>query len=298
MSRVMDGAVRTGMRLLPQELGERFATVRLLARSDPQMAASLRRYGQLSPLVAFRDSQQQLEVVDGFRRRRAAAAHGYPARLEVRVLELDEPSALGALFALHRGNSGLCELEQAWLVQALVRQHGLEQAQAAQLLRRHPSWVSRRLLLVEALSAEVQMDVRLGLVSPTMARELARLPRGTQPVVARVIAHEALSTRHAARLCKAAEQLGAPSVEQIADLARTLGALSRPRVERRTQAETVLADLALLAELASRLRRWLCGRTVAERAAPSDAQMDGLIRSAVPLLEVLLEAMRATVERA
>jgi len=294
----MDGAVRSPMRLLPQELGERFATVRLLARSDPQMASSLRRYGQLSPLVAFRDSQQQLEVVDGFRRRRAAAAHGYPTRLDVRVLELDEPSALGALFALHRGNTGLCELEQAWLVQALVRQHGLEQAQAAQLLRRHPSWVSRRLLLVEALSAEVQLDVRLGLVSPTTARELARLPRGTQPEVARVIAHEALSTRHAARLCRAAEQLGAPSVEQIAELARELGASSGPRADRRTQTEAAVADLALLAEVASRLHRWLCGRTVTERAKPLDAQTHGLMRSAAPLLEALLEAIRATLERA
>jgi hypothetical protein len=34
--------------------------VRLLPPSDPEMAASLRRFGQLSPLVAFRDGAGEL----------------------------------------------------------------------------------------------------------------------------------------------------------------------------------------------------------------------------------------------
>jgi ParB family transcriptional regulator, chromosome partitioning protein len=92
----------------------------------------------------------------------------------VRTLDEDDPRALAALLALHRAGAGLCELEEAWVVRALVREHGLTQNDVALLLRRHQSWVSRRLLLVEALSPEVQMDVRLGLVSATAARRSSR----------------------------------------------------------------------------------------------------------------------------
>jgi ParB-like chromosome segregation protein Spo0J len=160
------------LEISPAKLGQRLAQVRLVPAADVAMEASLRRYGQLSPVVAFRDEQRRLEVIDGFRRLRAAGHQGHPARLAVRVLALDERRALGALFALHRGSKGLTELEEGWVVRALVREHGMQQRQAAQLLRRGQSWVSRRLLLVEALAPEVQMDVRLGLVSPTAAREV------------------------------------------------------------------------------------------------------------------------------
>jgi hypothetical protein len=54
------------------DIGERLATVRLLPPRDLEMAASLRRFGQLSPVVVFQTGQG-LEVIDGFRRRRAAA---------------------------------------------------------------------------------------------------------------------------------------------------------------------------------------------------------------------------------
>jgi hypothetical protein len=98
------------------ELGERLSDVRLVPPTDPAMEISLRRYGQLSPLVVFRDQRQRLEVIDGFRRLRAAAQQGHPARLQVRVLDVDEARALSALFALHRGGTGLTEIEEAWVV--------------------------------------------------------------------------------------------------------------------------------------------------------------------------------------
>jgi transposase/ParB-like chromosome segregation protein Spo0J len=203
------------------ELGERLSAVRLVPATDAAMEVSLRRYGQLSPLVVFRDERRRLEVIDGFRRLRAAGQQGHPVRLQVRVLDVDETRALTALFALHRGGTGLTEIEEAWVVQALVREQGMAQAQVGQLLRRHQSWVSRRLLLVEALAPEVQMDVRLGLCSPTAAREVARLPRGIQQVVARIIAQQGMSTRAAAKLVAATEQLQPATAEEIERLCRS-----------------------------------------------------------------------------
>ena len=66
------------------------------------------------------------------------------------------------------------ELEEAWIVQSLVREDGLSQLQVAELLERHKSWVCRRLALLERLSEECREDLRLGLLSPTMARQLTR----------------------------------------------------------------------------------------------------------------------------
>ena len=44
----------------PEELGQRLAQVRLVPATDAVMEASLRRYGQLSQVVAFRDDHYQI----------------------------------------------------------------------------------------------------------------------------------------------------------------------------------------------------------------------------------------------
>src|SRR5438067_2099277 len=100
--------------------------------------------------------------------------------LSVRVLEVDERTAKAAILGLNRGQRGARELEEAWIVQALVREDGLTQVEAAHLLGRHKSWVCRRLALLEKLSAAVKEDLRLGLVGPSLARQLTRLPVGNQ----------------------------------------------------------------------------------------------------------------------
>lgn len=201
-------------------LGERLGQVRRIRGADGELAASLRCYGQLSPVLCYRDAAGALEVLDGFRRLRVAQQYGFPARLRVQVMPLDERGALAALVSLHRGAAGLSELEQAMVVRALVREQHLTQAEVAQLLSRDPSWVSRRLQLVESLCGDVQADVRLGLVSITAAREIARLPRGTQSAAAQAIAAQRLSVLEAGRLCETLLRAG---VQDEDDVERWLG---------------------------------------------------------------------------
>ena len=81
-----------------------------------------------------------------------------------------------------------------WPVEhALVREDGLSQVQVAELLERHKSWVCRRLALLERLSDECREDLRLGLLSPTMARQLTRLPAGNQAEVVAAARREHLT---------------------------------------------------------------------------------------------------------
>ena len=63
---------------------------------------------------------------------------------------------------------------------ALVREDGLTQPQAAELLGRHKSWVCRRLALVEKLAEEIKAELRLGLVTPTAGAGVSAVA-GRQP---------------------------------------------------------------------------------------------------------------------
>jgi ParB-like chromosome segregation protein Spo0J len=168
--------------LAVEALGERYRRYRL---SDPAaeeaMARSLRQYGQSSPVVVcVRDDR--LELLDGFKRR-AAAPLAALQTLSARVVEADEAMAKAAIYGLNCTGTQPSELEEAWIVQALVREDGLTQVRTAELLGHHKSWVSRRLALLERLCAEAKAELRLGLLAPTLARQLTRLPVGNQPAV-------------------------------------------------------------------------------------------------------------------
>ena len=161
------------------QLGDRYRRYRF---SDPEaetaMAGSLRRYGQLSPLVVCLREETH-EVLDGFKRLAAARILGLKT-LGARLLEADERAAKAAIYGLNDTGRRPHEWEEAWIVHALVREDGMTQVEVAELLGRHKSWVCRRLALVEKLAGEAREDLRLGLLSGRAARSLVRLPAGNQ----------------------------------------------------------------------------------------------------------------------
>jgi hypothetical protein len=177
------------------ELGERYRRYRL---GDPEaeeaMAGSLRRWGQLSPVAAC-ERVGRLELIDGFKRLSAARQIREMTSLSVRVLEVDEPTAKAAILGLNRDQRPVRELEEAWVVQGLVRDDGMTQVEAAHLLGRHKSWVCRRLALLERLSVAVKEDLRLGLVGPSLARQLTRLPAGNQEAVLALVRRATLTAQ-------------------------------------------------------------------------------------------------------
>jgi ParB-like chromosome segregation protein Spo0J len=175
------------------ELGDQFRRYRLRAPQAVQaMAQSLRRWGQCAPIVAcLRDEKPQ--VLDGFTRWEAARQVRGMTTLSVRIIDVDDRRAKAAIYGLNQAGRRPHELEEAWIVQALVREDGLSQVEVAELLGRHKSWVCRRLALLEKLSAEMRQELEVGLLTPTAAREIARLPAGNQSEVMDVSRREALS---------------------------------------------------------------------------------------------------------
>lgn len=175
-----------------EEIGEGYRRYRLaVADAEEAMARSLRRYGQISPIVVCL-RQERAEVIDGFKRLAAARTCPGLPRLTARSVEVDERGAKAAIYGLNCVGRRTQELEEAWIVSALVREDGLSQMEAAELLGRHKSWVCRRLALLEKLGPEAREDLRMGLLSPTAARQLTRLPAGNQPELLAVARRESL----------------------------------------------------------------------------------------------------------
>jgi ParB-like chromosome segregation protein Spo0J len=175
------------------ELGDQFRRYRLRVPQAVQaMAQSLRRWGQCAPIVATL-RQEKPQVLDGFTRWEAALQVRGMTTLVVRLIDVDDRRAKAAIRGLNQTGRRPHELEEAWIVQALVREDGLSQAEVAELLGRHKSWVCRRLALLEKLCVDVRQDPEVGLLTPTAAREIARLPAGNQSEVVDVTRREALN---------------------------------------------------------------------------------------------------------
>jgi hypothetical protein len=151
---------------LPLEsLDQRYRRYRLtFPDAERAMAQSLQRYGQLAPVVVCLREERPV-LLDGFKRLDAARRLKGLTALWARRIEVDEPSAKAAIYNLNRLSRRPLELEEAWIVQALVREDGLSQVEAAALLSRHKSWVCRRLAMLERLSTGAREELGLGLLA-------------------------------------------------------------------------------------------------------------------------------------
>lgn len=186
--------------LAPEMIAEGLSRLRLVdPRAEARMEASLRIYGQLCPAVVALTPEGGYEMVDGFKRLRAARRIGLVG-LKVMVLESGGRGRKAAMVELNRKGAPLRPLEEALVVQSLYREDHLKQTEIATLLGRHKSWVSRRVQIVEALCEEVLEHARLGLICISLGRELARLPRGNQAAALSTVLKYKFTTREACRL--------------------------------------------------------------------------------------------------
>jgi ParB/RepB/Spo0J family partition protein len=247
------------------ELDERLRRYRLQAASDVQRALehSLRRHGQLVPVVVC-DWQGRLILLDGFKRLEAARTIGGIEELLARRIEADERTAKAAMYGLNCLTRRLHELEEAWIVRALVREDGLTQVQVGELLGRDKSWVSRRLALLEKLGDDVREELGLGLVSPTQARELTKLPAGNQAetlAAARRAGLSATDLRCVVDLILAAktrEQVEFVLAKPRDALSQANGGLTRGRDPRLSQSgDWAARRLGMLLEQLAKLESWL-----------------------------------------
>ncbi len=272
-------------------LGERLSALRLCeANALATIGRSLEQHGQLSALTLF-SQNGRLEIIDGFKRVRAARALGWSTLL-ARTADVGSIDAKLRLRELH-DRRGLTELEEAWLVRSLYREDGLSQPEIARRMSRHKSWVWRRLMLVESLDLEVQAQVRLGLIAARAAVAVSRLPRGNQQAASAVVVRRGLTVRQTDLLVDEVLDLtNADARERL--LARRLDGPvpakppgPRPSRAVRSEADWMGADILRVRETAARLQARL-GATPLATFAPAAAELihDALVRLS-PVLRAL-----------
>jgi len=255
------------------EVGDDFARYRIVTPQAVElMRESLGRYGQLTAAVAF-ERGGRLEILDGFKRLAAVRLLEHRPPLSLRVIECDERMAKAAIYILNRLGGRTRDLEEAWIVQALVREDGLSQSEVAELLAKHKSWVSRRLALVERLCSEAKQDLHLGYLSPTTAREIIRLPCGNQREVLEVVRRESLSSSETRTLVDAFLSCATRSHQEclLASPKEALGQedQSQPSRDPRLSdaGNRISKRLGMLLDLLPRMEGWLRVRGRAELTA-------------------------------
>jgi len=178
-----------------KDLDDQFKHLRLAdPRAVAQLIGSMRVYGQLTPIMVAASDDGRYPIVDGFKRVEAAGKLGW-TQIVAAVVKGRGRVLKVTMLQLNSRRQRLSAFEQALIVRSLYRDDQLTQAAIGTLLGHDKSWVSRKIAIVERLHEEVLARVRLGLITPSVARELARLPRGNQVLAMAAICKHRLTYR-------------------------------------------------------------------------------------------------------
>ena len=284
-----------------ESLDTRYALLRLPRPAGmAALRSSLERHGVLHPLVVNREGDE-IVLLDGFKRLSILREQKI-AVVPIRILRLGVEQAKAALVTFNRPHRGLCELEEAWVVASLVREHGMLQVDVAELLAHHKSWVCRRLQLAERLEKGVVEDMRLGLVSATVAREVVRLPRGNQLRLVETVRRHGLTSRqtHAlvGRLLASDDEEWRTAL--LKDPLRFLGDESTPTQVPKSRdprlsetGEKLRQVLVALEHQAMRVQRVLRAPRPGQLRGSDREVLGPMATAMVPLLEDDIDALRA-----
>jgi len=210
-------------------IGERFALLRIVEpQAERAMLHSMGKYGQLTPVVTCRIVPGEHELLDGFKRLRAARQLGF-SELTVRPLDMSLRACKAAMLQLNRVGRSISGMEEALVVHSLYHEDGLSQVEIGVLIGRHKSWVCRRLALIERLSDEAQQSIRLGLLPASLGAELARLQRCNQDLLLESIRKHHLSWRETRKVVTVLEN--SPSWEHDGILRDPRGVVIAPDEE-------------------------------------------------------------------
>lgn len=202
------------MQIEISQLELRYASLRISETArQARLTASILQEGQLSPVLVVAEGPTRFVLIDGYARVEALLGLSHDL-VEALVLAVSECEALmlGLRFETARRRSAL---EEGWLLQTLVEEHGMSQPELSVQLTRSRSWVSRRLALVRVLPASVQEAVKRGVLPPHAAEKyLVPLARANSTHCKKLVENlngQRISVRQMARLyigwrCGDAEQ--------------------------------------------------------------------------------------------
>ncbi|VEN73224.1 conserved hypothetical protein [Candidatus Desulfarcum epimagneticum] len=171
------------------------------ARAELKMCESLDRHGQILPVLVVSSAQSTYILIDGYLRIAALKRCGRD-RVWAKFFKGGPKEAL--IYILARGNQRRRDiLEEACLIRELIVAHKLSQVRISKLLGRDQSWVSRRLLFLNALPDTIIRRVQAGGISSWAAQRvlapMARANSAHADILADHLAKEKIGTRDLAQ---------------------------------------------------------------------------------------------------
>jgi ParB family transcriptional regulator, chromosome partitioning protein len=168
-----------------------------------RLLASLADSGQQTPIVVVAAGPpDRYLVIDGYKRVAALEQLGRDT-VEATVWGMSEAEAVLLSRSL-RFSPQESALEQGWLLAEMEQRFGYGLDELARRFDRSPSWVSRRLALVELLPEALQQQVREGKLAPQVAMKylvpVARANAGDCTRMAAAFVAQHCTTRQAGQL--------------------------------------------------------------------------------------------------
>jgi ParB family chromosome partitioning protein len=232
-----------------------------------RLLASLAGSGQQIPIVVVAVAEQpdRYLVIDGFQRIEALEQLGRDT-VEAVVWPSSESEAVLLEQAMRRSRR-MTALEEAWLLEELERRFEYGVEDLARRFDHSPSWVSRRLALLELLPEEVQQRVRTGEITAHMAMKflapMAKISREDSQRMAVILGRRKGSTREAGQLYAAWRDGSAAIRQRILNEPELFLKAQRQREPSppTPSAAALLNDLQTIAALAERVNRRLADGT-------------------------------------
>src|ERR1022692_450696 len=249
-----------------------------------RLLASLADSGQQTPIVVVvskEDSQRYL-VIDGHKRIAALQQLGRDT-VEATVWAMSEAEAVLLSRSL-RFSPPESALEQGWLLAEMEQRFGYGLEELARRFDRSPSWVSRRLALVELLPEAIQQQVREGKLTAQVAMKylvpVARVSAGDCTRMAAAFVAHHCDTRQAGQLYTAWRE-GTRAVREriLAEPELFLKTQRQAPAARPAAVEQVERDLDMVIAILRRTGRRLA-EALPEMSGPQQKQAQGQMENA------------------
>jgi ParB family chromosome partitioning protein len=207
-----------------------------------ELAASIRTYGVMQPLVVRPVGPERWEIIAGERRFRAAQLAGL-AEVPVTVREVPDEQALALALIENIQREDLNPLEQAQAIRRLIDEFGYSHEQAAEALGRSRSATSNLLRLLN-LAEPVQTMLLAGDLDMGHARALLALDRAEQIMLAHRVVERDLTVRETEKAVQraSAENAAAAGPRRPAGPDRDLLRLQERLADALATAVTLRAD--------------------------------------------------------
>ena len=142
-----------------------------------ELICSIRKTGLLEPVTVRPNDDDSYTILSGHYRIRAARRLKWKM-VPCRMMRCDERLSSIIFCTSNLLTRELNAVEEAFIISRMISDENFTVAEIGSFWGRSKSWVSRRMGLLTRLDPGLTKDLGQGCLSPRMAQELMRLPRG------------------------------------------------------------------------------------------------------------------------